>query len=85
MGGLGLLCSWSSLSVASDIYFSEEKKRRLRLRRGEMVFFRLKVKSKTTNVAEIMKRKVEGGVKAFKANTRRVFLSEDIYDSLPKG
>ncbi|MPC38603.1 hypothetical protein E2C01_032114 [Portunus trituberculatus] len=37
----------------------------MRFNRGEVVFYRLKIRSKTANVAEINEEKVEGGVKSF--------------------
>ncbi|MPC26145.1 hypothetical protein E2C01_019276 [Portunus trituberculatus] len=33
--------------------------------RGEVVFYRLEIRSKTTNVAEVNEEKVEGGVETF--------------------
>ncbi|MPC07678.1 hypothetical protein E2C01_000243 [Portunus trituberculatus] len=37
----------------------------MRFSRGEVVFYRLKIRSKTANVAEVNVEKVKGGVKTF--------------------
>ncbi|MPC46781.1 hypothetical protein E2C01_040506 [Portunus trituberculatus] len=47
------------LSVASDS--CEEKK--MRFSREEVVFYRLKIRSKTENIAEVNEEKVNEGVK----------------------
>ncbi|MPC60083.1 hypothetical protein E2C01_054119 [Portunus trituberculatus] len=44
-----------------QLCFGEEKK--MRCSRGEVVFHRLKIRSKTVNVAEVIEEKVQGGVK----------------------
>ena len=46
---------------------SEEKK--MRFSRGEMVFYRLKTRSKTANIAEINEEKVKRDVQAWKCLT----------------
>ena len=43
------------LSVASDTCVSVRKKK-IRFKRGEIVFYRLKIRSATANVAENMKK-----------------------------
>ncbi|MPC33690.1 hypothetical protein E2C01_027049 [Portunus trituberculatus] len=50
-------------------YFGEEKM--MRFIRGEVVSYRLKIRLKTTNVAEINEEKVEGDVKTFWVATER--------------
>ncbi|MPC92986.1 hypothetical protein E2C01_088101 [Portunus trituberculatus] len=47
----------------------------MRFSRGEVVFYRLKIRSKTANVAEVNVEKVEGGVKAFGVVIKRGVLS----------
>ncbi|MPC72391.1 hypothetical protein E2C01_066696 [Portunus trituberculatus] len=53
----------ATIRCLRQLCFSEEKK--MRFSRGEVVFYRLKIRSKTVNVAEVNVEKVEEGVKAF--------------------
>ena len=57
------------VSCLRHLCFSEEKK--MRFSRGEVVFYRLKVRSKTANVAEVNEEKVEGVVKTLRVGNRR--------------
>ncbi|MPC15541.1 hypothetical protein E2C01_008337 [Portunus trituberculatus] len=50
----------ATVSCLRLLCFGGEKK--MRFSRGEVVFHRLKVRSKTVNVAEVNEEKVEGGV-----------------------
>ncbi|MPC31923.1 hypothetical protein E2C01_025223 [Portunus trituberculatus] len=43
----------------------------MRFSRGEVVLHRLKIRSKTANVADVNVEKVEGGVKAFVVVTEK--------------
>ena len=56
-----------TVSYLSHLYFSEEKK--MRFSRGMVVFYRWKIRSKTTNFAEVHKEKCEGDVKIFRVDT----------------
>ncbi|MPC71998.1 hypothetical protein E2C01_066290 [Portunus trituberculatus] len=47
--------------LLQTVVFREEMK--IRFRRGEVVFYRLKVRSKTANVAEVNEENIEGGAK----------------------
>ena len=62
---------------------SEEKK--MRFSGGEVVFYRLKIRSKTANVAKVDGEKCEGGVKTLRVDTRRAVRPGDIYGPLPRG
>ncbi|MPC66745.1 hypothetical protein E2C01_060896 [Portunus trituberculatus] len=62
--------------------FGEEEK--MRFSKGEVVFYRLKIRSKTANVAEVNEEKVEGGVKTFQIVTERAVQPGDI-SGLPEG
>ncbi|MPC70584.1 hypothetical protein E2C01_064836 [Portunus trituberculatus] len=72
----------ATVSCLRQLCFNEEKK--MRFSRGEVVFYRLKIKSKTANVAEVNVEKVERGVKAFGIVTERGVRPGDIYDPLPR-
>ena len=61
------------MSDASDCFSEEEK---MRFSRGEVVFYRLKIRSKTANVAEVNGEKCEGGVKTLRVDA--------IYVPLPR-
>ncbi|MPC40426.1 hypothetical protein E2C01_033984 [Portunus trituberculatus] len=50
----------------------------MRFSRDEMVLYRWKFRSKTSNVAEVNVEKVEGGVKAFRVITEKSIRSGDI-------
>ncbi|MPC15304.1 hypothetical protein E2C01_008091 [Portunus trituberculatus] len=50
----------------------------------EVVFYRLKIRSKTVNVAEVNVEKVEGGVKAFGVVIKRGIQPRDIFGPLPR-
>ncbi|MPC68861.1 hypothetical protein E2C01_063071 [Portunus trituberculatus] len=43
----------------------------MRFSRGKVVFHRLKIRSKTANIAEVNEEKVEGGVKTYMVDTER--------------
>ena len=43
----------------------------MRFSGGEVVFYRLKIRSKTANVAEVDRKKCEGGVKTLRVDIRR--------------
>ncbi|MPC46328.1 hypothetical protein E2C01_040045 [Portunus trituberculatus] len=49
----------AAVNCLRQLCFGEEK---MRFSRGEVVFYRLKIRSKTVNVAEVKEGKVEGGV-----------------------
>ena len=66
------------LSVASDTCASVRK------RISGLVFYRLKIRSKTANVAEFNGEKCEGGVKTHRVDIRRAVRPGDIYGSLPR-
>ncbi|MPC09216.1 hypothetical protein E2C01_001820 [Portunus trituberculatus] len=53
----------AAVSCLRQLCFGEEEK--MRFSRGEVVSYRLKIRSKTKNVAEVNVEKVEGDVKAF--------------------
>ncbi|MPC18792.1 hypothetical protein E2C01_011686 [Portunus trituberculatus] len=53
----------ATVTCLRQLCFGEEKK--MRFSKGEVVFHRLKIRSKTVNVAEVNEEKVEGGVKTF--------------------
>ncbi|MPC62295.1 hypothetical protein E2C01_056379 [Portunus trituberculatus] len=57
----------------------------MRFSRGEVVFYRLKIKSKPANVAEVNEEKVEGGVKTFWVLTKRGIRPGDISGPSPEG
>ncbi|MPC95543.1 hypothetical protein E2C01_090759 [Portunus trituberculatus] len=54
----------ATISSLRQLCFSEEK---MRFSRGEVVFYRLEITSKTVYVAEVNEVKVEGGVKTFRS------------------
>ena len=51
----------------------------------EVVFYRLKIRSKTANVAKVDGEKCEDGVKTLRVDTRRAVRPGDIYGPLPRG
>ncbi len=57
----------------------------MRFSRGEVVFYRLKVRSKAAIVAEVNEEIVEGGVKTLGVETRRAVRPGGIYGPLPRG
>ena len=59
----------ATVSCLTHLCFIEEKN--MGFSRGEVVFYRLKIRSKTANVAEVDGGKCEGGVKTLKVDTRR--------------
>ena len=61
-----------TLSCLRHLTFSEEKK--MTFSGGEVVFYRLKIRSKTANIAEVNGEKCEGDVKTLRVNARRVVL-----------
>ncbi|MPC71322.1 hypothetical protein E2C01_065598 [Portunus trituberculatus] len=71
------------VGVASDMCFGEEKK--MKFSRGEVVFYRLKIRSETANVAEVNEEKVEGCVKTFWVANEKAVRSGDISGFFPKG
>ncbi|MPC82473.1 hypothetical protein E2C01_077142 [Portunus trituberculatus] len=72
-----------TVSCLRQLCFSEKKK--MRFSKGEMVFYRLKIRSKTVNVAEIDVEKVEGGVKAFGVIIKKGVRPGDIFGPSPEG
>ena len=70
-----------TVSCLRHLCFSEEK---MRFIRGEVVFYRCKIRSKTANVAEVDREKCEGGVKTLTVDTRRAVRPGDIYGPLPR-
>ena len=72
-----------TVSCLRHLCFSEEKK--MRFSGGEVVFYRLKIRSKTANVAKVDGEKCEGGVKTLRVDTRRAVRPGDIYGPLPRG
>ena len=72
---------WVTVSCLRHLCFSEEKKMRFS---GEVVFYRLKIRLKIANVAEVDREKYEGGVKTFRVDTRRAVQPMDIYGPLPR-
>ena len=56
-----------TVSCLRHLCFSEEKN--MRFIRGEVVFYRLEIGSKTANVAEVDREKCEGGVKTLTVDT----------------
>ena len=71
----------ATVSCLKHLCFSEKK---MRFSRGEVVFYRLKIRSKTTNVAEVDSEKCEEGVKTIRVDTIRGVRPRDIYGSLPR-
>ena len=72
-----------AISSLRQLGLNEEKK--MTFRGEEVVFFhRLKIKSKTTNVAEIDVEKVRGGIKTTGVAIKRVFCPGDIFGPLPR-
>ncbi|MPC60396.1 hypothetical protein E2C01_054440 [Portunus trituberculatus] len=71
----------ATVSCVRQLCFSEEKK--MRFSRGEVVFHRLEIRSKTTNIAKVNE-KVKGDVKKFWIANDRAFRSVDISGSLPR-
>ena len=57
----------------------------MRFNRGEMVFNRLEIRSKATNVAEIQSKIVKGSVKIPEVVSRGAVRPGDICGSLPNG
>ncbi|MPC23568.1 hypothetical protein E2C01_016625 [Portunus trituberculatus] len=55
------------VSYLRQLCFGEEKK--MRFSRGEVMFYRLKVRFKTANVAEVKEEKIEEDVKTFWVGT----------------
>ncbi|MPC98985.1 hypothetical protein E2C01_094377 [Portunus trituberculatus] len=62
----------ATVSCLRQLCIGEEKK--MRFSRGYVVFYRLKIRSETANVAEVNVEKVEGGVKAFGVSDLGTFL-----------
>ncbi|MPC41272.1 hypothetical protein E2C01_034860 [Portunus trituberculatus] len=56
----------------------------MKFSRGVVVFYRLKIRLKTTNVADVNEEKVEGGVKTFWVATERAERPGDISGSVPR-
>ena len=72
-----------TVSCLRHLCFSEEKK--MRVSGGEVVFYRLKIRSKTANVPEVHREKSEGGVKTLRVDTRRVADLETFMVPSPEG
>ena len=71
-----------TVSCLRHLCFREEKK--MRFSGGEVVFYRLKIRLKNANVAEVDRKKCEGGVKTLRVDTRRAVRPGDIYGPLPR-
>ncbi|MPC30752.1 hypothetical protein E2C01_024022 [Portunus trituberculatus] len=56
----------------------------MRFSKREVVFYRLKTRSKTANVAEVNEEKCEGGVKTFWIATEKAVRPRDISGLFPK-
>ncbi|MPC91196.1 hypothetical protein E2C01_086215 [Portunus trituberculatus] len=71
----------AAVSCLRKLCFGEEK---MRFGRGEVVFYRMKIRSKIANVAEVNEEKVEGGVKTFWVTTETAVRPEDISGPLSR-
>ncbi|MPC44579.1 hypothetical protein E2C01_038256 [Portunus trituberculatus] len=72
----------TTVSCLRQLCFGEEKK--MRFSRGEVVFYRLKIRSKTANVAEVNEENVKGGGKTFWVSTGRAVRPGDISGPFPR-
>ncbi|MPC48331.1 hypothetical protein E2C01_042099 [Portunus trituberculatus] len=72
----------ATVSCLRQLCFGEERK--MRFSKGKVVFYRLEVRSKTANVAEVNKEKVERGVKTFWVANERAVRPWDISGPLPR-
>ena len=70
----------ATVSCLRHLCFSEEKK--MRFSGVEVLFYRLKIRSRTANVAEVESEKCEGGVKTLRVDTIRAVRPKDIYGPL---
>ncbi|MPC40325.1 hypothetical protein E2C01_033881 [Portunus trituberculatus] len=70
----------ATVSCLTQLCFDEEK---MRSSRGEVVFYSLKIRSKTANVAEVNKVKAEEGGKTFWDPSDRAIRPGDI-SGLPR-
>ncbi|MPC13643.1 hypothetical protein E2C01_006383 [Portunus trituberculatus] len=57
--------------------------KKMRFSRGEVIFYRLKIRSQTANDAEVNEEKVEGGVKTFLGRYLRSSPTWKLYGPLP--
>ena len=73
----------ATIRCLRHLCFSEEKK--MRFSGGEVVFYRLKIRLKTANVAEVDGEKCEGGVKTLRVDTGRAVRPGDICGPLSRG
>ncbi|MPC63770.1 hypothetical protein E2C01_057873 [Portunus trituberculatus] len=73
---------WAIVSCLRQLCFGEEKK--IWFSRGEVVFYKLKIRSKAANVAEVNVEKVEGKVKAFVVVIERGVRPGNIVGPLPR-
>ena len=71
-----------TVSYLRHLCFSEKKK--MKFSGGEVVFYRLKIRSKTANVAKVDGEKCEGHVKILRIDARRVVRPGDFYGPLPR-
>ena len=71
-----------AISCHRHLSLGEEKK--MRFSRGEVVFYRLEIRSKATNVAEVNEEIVEGGAKTLGVDTRGAVRPGGIYGPLPR-
>ena len=72
-----------TVSCLRHLCFSEKQK--MRFSGGEVVIYRLRIRSKTANVAEVNGEKCEGGVKTLRVDTGRAVRPGDICGPLPRG
>ncbi|MPC88494.1 hypothetical protein E2C01_083400 [Portunus trituberculatus] len=71
----------ATVSYLKQLSFDEEK---VRFSKVEVVFYRLNIRSKTANVAEVNAEKVEEGIKTFWVVTERTVQPGDISGPLPQ-
>ena len=72
-----------TVSCLRHLCFSEKQK--MRFSGGEVVIYRLRIRSKTANVAEVNGEKCEGGVKTLRVDARRVVRPGFLWSSPQKG
>ena len=72
----------ATVSCLRHLCFSEEK---MRFSGGQVVFYKLKIRLKTANVAKVDGEKCEGCVKTLRVDTGRAVRPGDICGPLPRG
>ncbi|MPC59177.1 hypothetical protein E2C01_053193 [Portunus trituberculatus] len=70
----------ATVSCLRQLCFDEKKMRFSR----EVVFYRLKIRSKSVNVVEVIEEKAEAGVKTFWVDTKGTLQPGEIYGSFPR-